>query len=367
MKWIAVLGLALAANAAELSIVTKNAGAVRSETIPLPDLRPQNQYSFLYSLSSLHELNADTRIQIEVRQGDAVLASKTLHLGDPDYYTQFRVPRAGAATVVIRASHAAGNYSLQVNRWPLSAQVKSEPDHRWQDAKTITLGKTVFASGDDEEYIPLPGTPRRASTEGADWYKFEFSSEKPKLVFFQIDLMERDQIPVDVRVYRLVNGKVEEYYEGEDPVTLPHEVQALQGNKFTPRILKEKGTYYISVHASHPEYKLRTRVYDPPPYSDPRIAVRTGVDYILAAGDSWHANTPRRGGILDRVASVHQETSLCVGCHTTHFPLRAQLYAHAQRVSGGAAAAGAVSDASGFTTIRGHFMDSSRRARCGRA
>jgi hypothetical protein len=47
----------------------------------------------------------------------------------------------------------------------------------------------------------------------------------------------------------------------------------------------------------------------------------------MAAGDSWHANTPRRGGILDRVSSVHQETSLCVGCHVTHFPLRAQMYA----------------------------------------
>ncbi|HTB10041.1 MAG TPA: hypothetical protein VK752_00645 [Bryobacteraceae bacterium] len=324
MKWLAVFGLALAASAAEISVVTTKTAAVRSETIPLPDLRPQNQYSFLYSLNSLREL---TPVEVEIRQGDAVLARKTLHVGDPDYYTQFRVPRAGAATVVIRAEHPAGNYFLQVNRWPLSMQVKSEPDHRWQDAMTIALGKTVFASGDDEEYIPLPGTSRKASTEGADWYMFEFASDKPKLVFFQVDLMERDQIPVDVRVYRLVNGKVEEYYEGEDPVTLPHEVQALQGNKFTPRILKDKGTYYISVHASHPEYKLRTRVYEAPPYSDPRMAVRTGVDYIMATGDSWHANTPRRGGILDRVSSVHQETSLCVGCHTTHFPLRAQLYA----------------------------------------
>src|SRR5262249_27338937 len=47
----------------------------------------------------------------------------------------------------------------------------------------------------------------------------------------------------------------------------------------------------------------------------------------LAAGDSWHVNTPRRGGVFDRIDSVHQETSLCVGCHTTHFPLRAALYA----------------------------------------
>ena len=260
-------------------------------------------------------------------KANAILARKTLHAGDPDYYTQFRVPRDGAASVVIRAAHPSGNYLLQVNRWPLSPQVKAEPDHRWQDAQTIPLGKTIFAYGDDEEYIPLPGTPRKELPAMADWYKFEFSSDKPKLVFFQVDLMERDQIPVDVRVYQITNGKPEEYYEGEDPVTLPHEVQALQGNKFTPRILKEKGTYYISVHAAHPEYKLRTRVYDAPPYSDPRVAVRTAVDYIMAAGDSWHANTPRRGGILDRVSSVHQETSLCVGCHTTHFPLRAQMYA----------------------------------------
>ena len=67
------------------------------------------------------------------------------------------------------------------------------------------------------------------------------------------------------------------------------------------------------MRANHPEYKLRTRIYDPPPYGDPHQAVRTAVDYIMGAGDSWFANTPRRGGVFDRVASMHQETSLCVG------------------------------------------------------
>jgi len=180
------------------------------------------------------------------------------------------------------------------------------------------------------KYVPLPGTPRKAlldETVNTDWYKFDFDGVKPKLVFFQIELMERDQIPVNVAVYRLKNGKLAEYLDGSDPVTQPHEVQALNGNKFTPRVLKEAGTYYISVRASHPEYKLVTRVYDVPPYPDAKSAVRAGLDYILAAGDSWHANTPRRGGVLDRVSTPHQETSLCVGCHTTHFPQRAQLYA----------------------------------------
>ena len=76
--------------------------------------------------------------------------------------------------------------------------------------------------------------------------------------------MERDNIPVDIAVHRLVNGEAEPYYEGEDPVALPHEVQALPGNKFTARVLRESGTYYIRVEANHPEFKLRTRRIRPP-------------------------------------------------------------------------------------------------------
>ncbi len=320
----------VALHALSLPVVLSKRGPVRSETISIRALDPTQQYSILYSLSPLRALSPDARVRIEFRQGDRILASKILHAGDPDYYTQIRVPRRGDAALTIHATATSANYELQINRWPRTPAVKSGPIHRWQDAQPIVLGKTVFASGDDAEYIPLAGAARRATVEdpaATDWYQFEFTAGTPKLVFFQVDLMERDQIPVNVSVYRIEAGAPKEYFEGEDPVTLPHEVQALPGNKFTPRVLKEKGTYYIAVRASHPEYKLRTRVYDPPPYGDPRTAVRTALDYILAAGDSWHANTPRRGGILDRVASVHQETSLCVGCHTTHFPLRAQMYA----------------------------------------
>ena len=322
-----VIGLAAAASLPE---VTSRTGTIHSESIALGAIDPAHQYSLLYSIRSLRDLGPEARVVLELRQGQATLCSKTLHAGDPDYYTQFHVQHPGEGALHIQAFGASGHYTLQVNRWPLSGQVKSGPNHRWQDAIQIQLGKTIFASGDDTEYTPLPGTPRRANFEdpsGVDWYKFEFSAGKPQLVFFQIDLMERDFIPVNVSVYRIVDGKPREYFEGEDPVTLPHEVQALAGNKFTPRILSEKGVYYIAVRAGHPEYKLRTRVFAAPPYRDPQEAVRTAVDYALAAGDSWHANTPRRGGILDRVSSVHQETSLCVGCHVTHFPLRAQLYA----------------------------------------
>jgi len=192
----------------------------------------------------------------------------------------------------------------------------------------LTLGQTVFAANDEVEYLPLPETPRKEVVNASeDWYRFSFDSPRPKLVFFQLELTDRDDLPVDVSLYRPVDGKLEAYTEGQDPVGAPHEVQALPGNKFAPRVLKDNGLYYVRVRANHPEYKLRTRVYEVPPYSDPQEAVRTAVDYIMGAGDSWFANTPRRGGSFDRIAGVHQETSLCVACHASHFSQRAQLYA----------------------------------------
>ena len=335
MRFIAVLGAAIAGVlcAQNVTPVLRKNLPPGSGTVTIPKLNPDAQYSLLYSIESLRRLSADTRITVELRQDATTLLRKTLHAGDPDYYTQFRVPHSGDALLTIQsddiASAVPAQATLQVNRWPLSSQIKAGPNHRWQDAMPIELGKTVFASGDDSPYIPLPGVARRAQMEdpaGEDWYRFDFSGPS-KLLFAQLELTERDQLPVDLSIFRVQNGKVDPYFEGEDPVTLPHEAQALPGNKFAPRLLKEPGTYYVRVRANHPEYKLRTRLYDAPPYTDPHQAVRTALDYILAAGDSWHANTPRRGGILERVSSVHQETSLCVACHATQFPLRAQLYA----------------------------------------
>jgi hypothetical protein len=316
----------------QLPVVLERAADIRSESIELTGLRSDAQYSLLYAAQTLEGLPDGARIELRLSQGAVILAAKILHAGDADFYTQFRVPSDGAASLAIRSTAASGRYTLQVNRWTQSEFVRRGPNARWQDAMEIALGSTVFASADDTPYIPLPGAKRAAVVEEeahTHWYRLRFSGP-PRLVFFQLELMERDNIPVDISVHRATEGGIEEFFQGEDPVTLPHEVQALPGNKFTPRLLEEPGVYYVAVRAAHPEYKLRTRVYDPPPYRDPQAAVRTALDYLLGSGDSWHANTPRRGGTLSRVDAVHQETSLCVACHVTHFTQRAQLYATRQ-------------------------------------
>src|SRR5215471_1758792 len=136
MILIVILALLLssATGTASLHTMVRRSGPVADLSVPLVALDPNSQYSLLYSLSSLTGLGPDARVDVEVRQGGAVLASKTLHAGDADYYTQFRLSKAGAATVVVRPTHASGSYTLQVNRWPRTGLVKSGPAGRWQDA-----------------------------------------------------------------------------------------------------------------------------------------------------------------------------------------------------------------------------------------
>ncbi|MBS1834274.1 MAG: hypothetical protein JST65_16275, partial [Acidobacteria bacterium] len=226
----------------------------------------------------------DASIRIEGAAGE-VLASKRLHIGDGDYTTLVAAPKAGGSLKFV-VEGATGHFELKATRWPASALVKREPNNTWQQANSIPLGAVVFASADENPYLPFENTPRPKDPMGEqDWYRFEFTEAKPKLVYFQVELMERDHLPVDVAVFRVgADGKAAPYFEGEDPVALPHEVQALPGNKFTARVLKDRGTYYVCVRANHPEYKLRTRVYDVPPYAKPEDAVRAAVDFAMGAG-----------------------------------------------------------------------------------
>src|SRR5262245_45610670 len=121
MNWVVILGclFSLTAAASPIAPLMRLAGAVRPGSIDMPSLSPSHQYSLLYSLSPLHELGPKARVMLEVRQGETVLASKTLHAGDPDYYVQFRVPAAGAAKLSVRSTEAPVKYTLQVNQWPL--------------------------------------------------------------------------------------------------------------------------------------------------------------------------------------------------------------------------------------------------------
>jgi hypothetical protein len=307
--------------------------------------------SLLVSIPEPGKLGADDTLLVTLRSGSKTIASKSLHTGDPDLYTLFRLD-GGAGEIEINSSASLPvEHMITVLQWRSSgksgaksgALAESEPNDFWSEANELELGQTVWASADDKPYV-LPFTeskqgrgtvPYQQSPDltddrlpegGIDWFRFTYDGEQPKLVHFELDLLERDNIPVDVSIFTVENGEAKAYERGADPVTPPHEVQALPGNKFTTRVIT-KGTYYLRVDANHVFYQLRTAVYDVPPYNDAGKAVRAGMDYIISAGDSWHANTPRHGGLVNRVASNHFETQLCIACHATHFSTRAELTA----------------------------------------
>lgn len=305
-----------------------------------------NTCSLLVALTSPTTLGATDTVQVTLRNQTSVLASKVLHVGDPDLYLTFRLRGAGELSVT-SVTAAAVALNIRVLEWPATKAahtvIETETNDRWQDANEFALGQTVSASADDKPYIaPLAEaqtgrgavpyaqqpelTTDRLPEGGVDWFKFSYDGETPRLAHFELDLLERDYVPVDVSVFTVENDAAKPYERGIDPVTPPHEVQALPGNKFTTRVIT-KGTYYLRVDANHVSYQLRTSSYDVAPYRDPRLAVRAGMDYIISAGDSWHANTPRHGGIVSRVSNTHVETQLCIACHATHFPTRAELTA----------------------------------------
>ncbi|HEY8460061.1 MAG TPA: hypothetical protein VIM99_06745, partial [Blastocatellia bacterium] len=323
------------------------------KTHRLPATIPGKVYSLLVSAPSPATFGANDSLQVTLRGGGKTIAGKSLHAGDPDLYALFRPDGATEVEIASFASSASGamEYAITVLEWPetssSSATVEAEPNDSWGEANEFRLGQTVWASADDKPYIlplnesrPAGGaipyaqqadlTSDRLPQGGVDWFKFRYEGDDPKLVHFELDLLERDNIPVDVSIFTVENGEAKSYDRGADPVTPPHEVQALPGNKFTTRIIS-RGTYYVRVDANHVFYQLRTAVYDAPPFSDKedgaRKAIRAGMDYLVSAGDSWHANTPRHGGVVNRASSVHFETQLCVACHATHFTARGELTA----------------------------------------
>lgn len=311
--------------------------------VRLPNLSRSRLYSVSVSVDPAVYVKSPAlpAVSVALSTADQSIGGKKLHAGDPDLYALIRPTRDGEGQVAIRGA-AGVPVAIKVVEWNVDADrvriIAYKPNGSWRQAVPMTLGETVFGSGDLAPYVPTKveettryydaakkaaGLTAEARADAAeDWLVFRHDEETPRLVYFQLDLPERDDIPPDISVYVEKNGKLEPYENGADPVTAPHEVQALPGNKFTTRTIT-KGAYYVRVLANHPEWQLRTQVLPAPPYDDPRQAVRTGVDYLLGAGDSWHANTPRAGARLNRVGNVHAETAQCIACHPTQFTTRA--------------------------------------------
>ena len=206
--------------------------------------------------------------------------------------------------------------------------IAAAPNGTWQTAQPFEFGQTIYGSDDERPYAPSRNEDGYAAmVKGFQWFKFTFKGEKPRLVYFTLNVTDRD-VPLDVDIFQL--GKADDvvpFNTGE----FVYQVEATQNYpglyKFRTRILQPGQEYYVRVAGNHPAYQLHTSDFPVPPYSDPHLAVRAGMDFLVNMGDSWLSNTPRRGAIALRTTMQHSETQLCIACHPAQFTTRGYLTA----------------------------------------
>ncbi len=275
------------------------------------------------------------RVEVFFNSAGNPSISKKLHSGDPGIYLIIRAAKAGTSQLTLKAPAAetstAIDFRLEMRPLRVSAEdaVQLAPNtaRDWQHAAPMMLGKTVFGTSDDIEYLYNTDEGKN----GWQWLTFDYKSSNAKLVFFELDLLDRD-VPCTLKLFRQENGPqglhLVEYKNGIDPTEIRHDDQSdeLVGFKFVSRVLTP-GQYYLSIKANHPRWSLRTVLYDVPPYNDPRQAVEVAMRYMVDIGDSFFSNTPRKGAVRTRAENVTDETERCITCHPAHFTMLSTLTA----------------------------------------
>jgi HEAT repeat protein len=315
--------------------------------IKLGEARPGALYALTLSVQDPVQLQGSDAVLATVKDAQGEIKSKWLHTADLDFYLTLRPRGAGPVTVSLSAAStihvqeiSATLHKILQAATPVASNVSdiqpgviaAAPNDSWKNAQPFELGQTIYGSDDERPYAPSKSEDAYAAMlKGFQWFKFTFHEKEPRLVYFVLNVTDRD-VPLDVDIFQL--GKdaagqpdVVPFNTGE----FVYQIEATQNYpglyKFRTRILQPGQVYYVRVDSNHPAYQLHTYEFPVPPYSDPHQAVRTGMDFLVNMGDSWLSNTPRRGAVSLRTTMQHSETQLCIACHSAQFTTRGYLTA----------------------------------------
>jgi hypothetical protein len=287
------------------------------------------------------DLVESDRIRLELASEGQRSVTKELNAGDPSLLVPIGI--ANSAVVRITAKSSSERelpLEVRVRALPISNEeifaFETEPNNSWREANPMKIGRTVYGNNDETDYLdnkdenPQKGfangldNPRR-DRPGLDWFRIDVEEEKPFLVLFELDVLDRD-VSVNLRTYVTdASGEnLELFMEGSDPMEIVHDREPERYSKAISRILK-KGTYYLQVNGNHPRYTLRSKVYGVPPFDNAEDAVKLGAHYIMNVGDAWVAQVPREGNIYRRVENLHDSTLRCTACHPSIFSTEAVL------------------------------------------
>ena len=305
--------------------------------IKLGSARPGTMYALTVAVKDPARVQGSDAVLATVKDAQGVVESKWLHTADLDFYLTLRPRAAGPVTVSLASTAPAPEISTSLRKilaQPVlvtdgvpAGMIAAAPNDTWQTAQPFEFGQTIYGSDDERPYAPARNEDGYAAmVKGFQWFKFTFKGEKPRLVYFTLNVTDRD-VPLDVDIFQLGKGDVVPFNTGE----FVYQVEATQNYpglyKFRTRILQPGQEYYVRVAGNHPAFQLHTSEFPVPPYSDPHLAVRAGMDFLVNMGDSWLSNTPRRGAVALRTTMQHSETQLCIACHPAQFTTRGYLTA----------------------------------------
>src|ERR1700733_12331604 len=299
--------------------------------IKLGTAKPGTMYALTVAVKDPARVQGNDAVLATVKDSQGVIDSKWLHTADLDLYMTVQPRAAGPITVSLSSSGSIPEIAASSRRIIAEAGapavIAAAPNGTWQAAQPFEFGQTIYGSDDERPYAPARNEDGYAAmVKGFQRFKFTFKGEKPRLVYFTLNVTDRD-VPLDVDIFQLGHGDVVPFNTGE----FVYQVEATQNYpglyKFRTRILQPGQSYYVRVDANNPDYQLHTYQYPVPPYADPHLAVRSGMDFLVNMGDSWLSNTPRRGAVALRTVMQHSETQLCIACHPAQFSTRGYLRA----------------------------------------
>ncbi|HXP11430.1 MAG TPA: HEAT repeat domain-containing protein, partial [Acidobacteriaceae bacterium] len=315
--------------------------------IKLATAKPGTMYALTVAVKDPARVQGNDAVLATVKDSKGVIDSKWLHTADLDLYLTVQPRAAGPLTVSLSSPGTGAVPEIAASARKIIAEagapavIAAAPNGTWQDAQPFEFGQTIYGSDDERPYAPSRNEDGYAAmVKGFQWFKFTFKGEKPRLVYFTLNVTDRD-VPFDVDIFQKAKdgSDVVPFNTGE----FVYQVEATQNYpglyKFRTRILEPGQEYYVRVAGNHPAYQLHTSDFPVPPYTDPHLAVRAGMDFLVNMGDSWLSNTPRRGTVALRTTMQHSETQLCIACHPAQFTTRGYLtavqngYAPKQRAS----------------------------------
>ncbi|MGB8535890.1 MAG: hypothetical protein WCD57_05720 [Acidobacteriaceae bacterium] len=305
------------------------------KTLKLGDAQPGTFYAMTVAVKDPAKLQGADAVLATVKDGQGVIDSKWLHTADLDFYLTLRPRAAGPITVTLSSANRAPEITTSLKKILQAPTLPAEnpgviaaaPNGTWQTAQPFEFGQTIYGADDERPYAPARNEDGYAAMlKGFQWFKFTFKEPKPRLVYFTLNVTDRD-VPLDVEIFQPGKDDVVPYNKGE----FVYQVEATQNYpglyKFRTRILEPNHDYYIRIAGNHPAYQLHTSNFPVPPYADPHQAVRAGMDFLVNMGDSWLSNTPRRGAVALRTTMQHSETQLCIACHPAQFTVRGYMTA----------------------------------------